>query len=287
MKRVVYIILNYKTYQDTERVAKEILSFGTEDDAVIVVDNCSPNESSVKLHQVFDNNQRVDVIDSGENGGYAKGNNFGLRYAKKYNPEYVCIINNDVHFTAETIDYLVKVYPLLPNAGVISPLQKLPGDKVAQFPILILPDFKYDIRSYCFLFDNPQHKYQRTNENFEVQEVGVIPGAFLFVNYKILEGIGFFDESTFLFCEERFLSKKVIDAGLKNYIILDKSYIHEHSKTINSEASIRRQMKMMLAGRLLYTKKYRKQPLLKSILLYMGYYYSITWHSIKGALNKL
>lgn len=286
MKRIAYIILNYKTWQDTDRVAKEILSFGKEDDILIIVDNCSPNESSKELHQLYDNVSQIDVIDSGENGGYAKGNNFGLRYAKKYNPEYVCIINNDVHFTSGTIDFLVRVFPLLPNAGVISPMQKLPGDKLAQFPILKLPDFEYDFRSYLFLFDNPQHKYQRTNNEFNIQEVGVIPGAFLFAKYRILEDIGFFDESTFLFCEERFLSKRINDAGLKNYIVLDKSYIHEHSKTINSEASARRQMKMMLSGRLLYTKMYRTMPHLKCALLHLGYYYCVAWHSLRGVLKK-
>lgn len=286
MKRIAYIILNYKTWQDTDRVAKEIMSFGNDNDVIIIVDNCSPNESSKELHKLYDNTQQVDVIDSGENGGYAKGNNFGLRYVKKYNPEFVCIINNDVHFKSETIDYLVNIYPQLPNAGVISPLQVLPGNKVALFPILILPDFEYDLRSYCFLLHNPQHHYFRTNDNFDVQEVGIIPGAFLFSNYKTLESLGFFDESTFLFCEERFLSKKIQDAGLKNYIVLDKCYLHEHSKTINMEASARRQMKMILSGRMLYTKKYREMPQLKCALLKVGYYYCVVWHFFRGLLKK-
>ena len=284
--KVLFLILNYKTYQDTIRLTKELIAEGLEDKFVLIVDNASPNESFIELLSHFAEIDNVEIIQSPENGGYAKGNNFGLRYAKKYNPEYVCIINNDVHFTSETIDYLVNIYPQLPNAGVISPLQVLPGDKVAQFPILKLPDFEYDIRSYCFLFDNPQHKYQRINNDLNVQGVGVIPGAFLFAKYQILEDIDFFDESTFLFCEERFLSKRIQDAGLKNYIVLDKSYTHEHSKTINSEASARRQMKMMLAGRLLYTKKYRSMPHLKCALLHLGYYYCVAWHSLRGVLKK-
>lgn len=285
MMRIAYIILNYKTYQDTIRVIKEILSFGKESDVIIVVDNSSPNESSKELHQLYDNDIRVSVVDSNENGGYAKGNNFGLRHAKKYNPQYVCIINNDVHFTADTIDYLVEIYPLLPNAAVISPIQMLPDNTVARFPVLKLPDFEYDFRSYLIFFNNPQHKYQRTNLDYEVQEVGVIPGAFLFADYKLLERLNFFEESTFLFCEERFLSKKISNVGLKNYVILDKSYIHEHSKTINSEASTRRQMKMILSGKLLYTKKYRKFPRVKATLLYLAYSYSVAWHSLKRIIK--
>lgn len=286
MKRIAYIILNYKTYQDTDRVTKEILSFNHENDIIIIVDNCSPNESSKELHKLYDEDYRVDVVDANDNGGYAKGNNIGLRYAKKYCPEYVCIINNDVHFSGETIDELVKTYPLLPNAGIISPLQILPNNEVAQFPVLKLPDFWYDIRSYLFLFGNPKHHYQRTNKEYNVQEVGIIPGAFLFANYALLEILNFFDESTFLFCEERFLAKKIQDAGLKNYIILGKNYVHEHSKTINSEASVRRQMKMMLSGRLLYTKRYRKFQHLKSATIYLAYCYGIVWHFLIDRMRK-
>ena len=275
MKRIAYIILNYKTYQDTDRVTKEILSYDKVDDIIIIVDNCSPNESSKELHRLYDRDTRVSVVDTDENGGYAKGNNFGLRYAKKFNPEYVCIINNDVHFSGETIDYLVRIYRMLPDVGIISPIQVMPNNEVAQFPILKFPDFEYDIRSYLFLFGNPQHKYQRTDKKYDVQEVGIIPGAFLFADYKLIEEIDFFDESTFLFCEERFLAKKIKDAGLKNYIILNKSYVHEHSKTINSEASVRKQMKMILSGRLLYTKKYRKLSLIKSAIIYLAYYYRV------------
>lgn len=274
MVRIAYIILNYKTYQDTDRVAKEILNFGNENDVIIIVDNSSPNESSKELHKIYDDNHLVDVIDSNENGGYAKGNNLGLKYAKKYAPDYVCIINNDVHFSASTMDYLVKIYPLLPNAGVISPIQMLPNNKVALFLELKIPDYEYDVRSYLFLFHNPLHKYQRTDMKYNVQEVGMIPGAFLFSKYRTLENIGFFDESTFLFCEERFLAKKILDVGLKNYIILDVSYLHEHSKTINSEASSRKQREMMHAGRLLYTQKYRSLPCLKVFILKSLFFYN-------------
>lgn len=284
MKKIAYIILNYKTYKDTIRVAKEILAFGRENEVVIIVDNNSPNESSSELHHSFDDVPRVDVIDSPENGGYAKGNNYGLRYVKKFEPEFVCVINNDVHFTAETIDNLAAIYPKLPQVGVISPLQKLPGDKVANFPTLKLPDFEYDVRSYLLLCGNPNHKYERTSPEFDVQEVGVIPGAFLFTKYDLLERLEFFDEETFLFCEERFLGKKIQELGLKNYIVLNECYVHEHSKTISSEASIRRQMKMMLAGRLLFTKKYRTKPHIKCALLHFVYYYCVAWHTMRGVL---
>lgn len=273
MRRIAYIILNYKTYQDTIKVTKEILSFEKKDDVIIIVDNASPNNSYKELSETFGAIDKVDIILSPENGGYAKGNNFGLRYAKKYNPEYVCIINNDVHFTWNTIDALIKIYPLLDKPALISPLQKMTDGSIAKFPDMKVPNLSYDIRMNSLLFHPGTHKYASNTNYPNVQRVGFVPGAFLFANYSVFEKLGFFDECTFLFCEERFTGKTVELAGLHNYLIMDLSYIHEHSKTISSEASQHRQRRMIHEGRLLYHKKYSRFPLFSTIILICSFYF--------------
>ena len=94
----LYLILNYKTYNETIYLIRELLSQDIRENFILVVDNCSPNESFIRIKEAFQTEKRIECIRTDENGGYAKGNNYGLRYAKKYNPKYICIINNDVHF---------------------------------------------------------------------------------------------------------------------------------------------------------------------------------------------
>ncbi|WP_294633401.1 glycosyltransferase family 2 protein [uncultured Bacteroides sp.] len=267
MIKVLFLILNYKSYLDTIRVTDELLEAKRRDSKIIIVDNASPNESFQKISEAFSENDLVDVIQSRENGGYAKGNNYGLRYAKKYAPKYVCIINNDVHFSWDTVDALIEIYDKLDKPAVISPIQMLPDGKIASFPILKVPNFWYDIRLNSILFRIKKHVYKQNTRFENVQRVGIIPGAFLFTKYEIMEQIGFFNESTFLFCEERFLGKVVKDAGLNNYIILNLAYLHEHSKTINSEASLKMQRAMMHEGRVKFIKKYGKYPTLQILLI--------------------
>jgi GT2 family glycosyltransferase len=100
-----------------------------------------------------------------------------------------------------------------------------------------------------------------------VQKVGYVPGALLFTKYTTFENLGFFDEGTFLFCEERFTGKVVMDAGLNNYIITDLTYLHEHSKTIKNEASDKKQRQWIHEGRLKYHTIYSKNPLLARVCL--------------------
>ncbi len=268
--KVVFIILNYKTYQDTINLTKKMYNDGLEDKCVLVVDNASPNESYKALKEQLGELKNVEVIASKTNGGYAKGNNIGLRYAKKYNPKYMCIINNDVLFSMETIDHLCEWYEKIPSVAFIAPRQILPDGSEALFPNMDVPTFWTDLSQYN-PFNKKIHYYEENCNIKGVNEIGIIPGAFIFANYNLFESLGFFDESTFLFCEERFIAKKAQLAGLKNYIILSETYLHNHSTTIKNEASIKKQRQMIHEGRCLYHKKYAKMPALSVGILNMAF----------------
>ena len=275
MIEIFFQILNYKTYKDTISVCQEILQFDVGFSyKILIVDNNSPNESFVKLVDFFANNERVEIIKSPINGGFARGNNYGLRYLNKYKPQFVCLINNDIHFEGSTINHLLSLYKSLENPAVISPIQFSPnGNPVLFTGIEIIPSFWDDLRLYSIFHGLPVIKYISNTKLYNVKKSDIIPGAFQFVSYDIISKLGFFDEDTFLFGEERLLAQKVKEAGYFNYIILDCNYIHEHSKTINNETSYWSQRKLILNGRLIYTKKYRKFAYVKILILKMAYIY--------------
>ena len=273
---VVFLILNYNSYIDTIKLADELLSFKSQyfDYSILIVDNKSSNNSFKNLSEKYQSIKQVKVISTNCNGGYAKGNNFGLWSMKDCAPEYVCIINNDVHFSSITIEKLIVQYEKLSDAGIISPIQLLPSGKPAKFSSLKIPSFIQDLLMYT--------PYYRIKDYFissplypqaeGIAEVDIVPGAFLFVKYDTFKQLGFFDEITFLFCEERFTAMKTKKAGLKNYLVLYLSYIHEHSKTINTEANRLKQLDYLQDGKLKFTKAYRRFPVIKCLLL-NGFYY--------------
>ena len=78
----LYLILNYKTYNETIYLIRELLSQDIRENFILVVDNCSPNESFIRIKEAFQTEKRIECIRTDENGGYAKGNNYGLRYEK-------------------------------------------------------------------------------------------------------------------------------------------------------------------------------------------------------------
>lgn len=283
--KVLFLILNYKTYKETVQLTKSLYNQGLEDNYILIVDNASPNDSYKMLIKQLGGLRNIEVVASPENGGFAKGNNYGLRYAKKYNPKYVCIINNDVMFSMTTIDNLCRWYEQLPFVGFISPIQMLPNGKEALFGNMGVPTIWMEILHYTPF--RRAHRYVENTNIKGVQDIGIIPGAFTFTSYSRFEKLGFFDESTFLFCEERFIAKKAQQAGLKNYIILNETYLHAHSLTIRNEASEKKQRRMIFEGRCLYYKKYSRSPLFCVLVLWIIYvlkelYFQISRNNFLG-----
>lgn len=284
--KVIFVILNYKTYQETIKLTDMLVKDGLEDKFVLIVDNLSPNESYQVLSSKYSNTDCVEVVLSPENGGYAKGNNYGLRYAKKYNPLYVCIINNDVQFSVRMIDSLCDWYEKLCRVAFIAPKQKLPNGEDATFKTMDVPTLKTDLSLYN-PFSTRRHYYVENTEIKGVNKIGIIPGAFIFTNYALFERLGFFEESTFLFCEERFIAKKAEMAGLNNYIILGEIYLHNHSTTISNEASEKRQRRLIREGRCLYYKKYSRHPFLSVAVIKMADLFYEIYLKLFGMARKI
>lgn len=270
MATIGVVILNYKTYKDTIRLAKDLLSFSISDSLrIVMVDNQSPNESYECLKKEFSGIENVDVISSGENGGYAKGNNVGLRWLEQYTPDYALILNNDVWFDEKTLTICIERYNILENVGAISPMQLLPSGEKAYVGTLRCNTFLEDITIHSPIINQlrKKRKYTSNTSDKNLMEVDIIPGCFIFIDFKLFKSIGYFDEDTFLFCEERFLYKKLNQRGYSNYILLDQGYIHDHSLTIKNEIDHIRQNKMYNDGQIAYAKKYRRLPALSVPML--------------------
>ena len=94
--RTIAILVNYNNNLDTSEtiynLLEQILSFYK----IIVIDNCSTNNSFKILKEKFKTINDVIIIKSKKNGGFAYGNNFGIKYAlENFKFDYFLVINND------------------------------------------------------------------------------------------------------------------------------------------------------------------------------------------------
>ena len=112
---IVYVILHYMAGQDTVECIESILNAteGTNyNTSIVVVDNGSTNDSYDLLQEKFNNNDKVILLQSKENLGFAKGNNIGFRYAKHdLKADFIVMLNNDTILSQTDFnEVLVKKY---------------------------------------------------------------------------------------------------------------------------------------------------------------------------------
>lgn len=258
--KTVLIVLNYNDYETTEKLLENVNGI-QKIDKIVVVDNYSTDNSFeiLKKHE----NNKIDVIRTEKNGGYAYGNNFGTRYSiQKYSPEYIFISNPDVELNEKLIEAILHFFKKKEkdNVGIVT------GKMVTTSDIKIHPAWKLPTYWNC-IWENLMilRKLLHINGGYykekyfdrKVSRVDVISGAFFAVKTETILDIGLFDEDTFLYGEENILAFKLRAKGYKNYVLNKYEYLHHHSVSISkSIRSTGKKLDLAYESRCLYLDKY-------------------------------
>lgn len=217
---VLTVVLNYRTPDLTVRAVEAALrEMEGMAGAVTVVDNDSGDGSFEKLVAAVQARgwDRVRVLQSGRNGGYGAGNNFGIRQGLPDGsaPDYVYILNSDAFPEAGAIRSLVDYMQAHPKVGFCG--SRIHGEHgnyhqtAFRFPT-VFSEFESGagtgpisrlLKRYIVALPEPT----------TAQEVDWMAGASLLVRRRVLDEVGGFDERFFLYFEETDLSLRARRAG--------------------------------------------------------------------------
>lgn len=266
MNKIDLIVLNYNDYKTTSKFI-EIVKDYDNIDHIVVVDNNSTDDSFKLLLNY--KNDKIHIIKSEKNGGYSYGNNYGIKYAiNNFNSKYIIISNPDVFFEKEIVDDMKNIYSKEEKIGIVAPTMLINGE--LKWTCWKLPKFRDDLIATSYMLKNvlgDRTLYSKYHFNGEYSFVDILPGSLFMIPAMVIEEIGFFDEDVFLYCEERMLSKRLIERGYRNIILNDKKYDHQHSasigKSINNSIKI---YKIMSESVYIYNVKYNKIGFLKRVM---------------------
>jgi GT2 family glycosyltransferase len=247
-------------------------------DKIIVVDNCSTDESYNNL--IKHKSTKVEIIQTQKNGGYAYGNNFGVKYVKdNFLVDKVIICNPDVIFREELISKMIEVIEEDNNLAQITALMK--GNSIRRQNIgWKLPSFKMQFLSLFWPINhNEFDKYIAScKSNESGYYVDVIPGSFFMIKIRTFLDVGLFDERTFLYGEEDILSYKIKKANKRNFLLKNYSFTHIQGKSINKSIKNQRvKFHYLNKSRFIYNRYYLK---INIILAYMYYYFFKLQYSV-------
>ena len=271
---ITVLIVNYFTYRETLAYVNNLKKQRSIRLSVLIVDNCSPNESFSILFEAFKNDSIVEVIQSKKNGGYAYGNNFGLHHLKSKPIDYVMISNNDIELRHPyLLNKMVNAYRKLENVGFVAPRMYTGAIENIKHQAYKIPEFKDSVLASLRTFYWIAQKLHWTNSySFDKNDtqnhpVDCVSGAFFLGTKNIFFEIGLFDENTFLYCEEAILSKRIKAIGKQNYQIRSLSIHHFNGQTTQSLNTQYQLQREWLKSTIYYHQQYDNLSFLGILLL--------------------
>ena len=193
---------------------------------LIVVDNNSADNSIEFISSRFPS---VQFIANSENLGFAKACNQGLQKAKG---EYVLFLNPDTIVPEDCFSLCISFFQSHPEAGALG-VKMLDGsgkflkESKRAFPSPLTSLYKLFGLAKLFPRSRTFARYHlgHLDEN-KSNEVDVLAGAFMMIRKEVLDKVGSFDETFFMYGEDIDLSYRIQQAGYKNFYFSGTSIIH-------------------------------------------------------------
>lgn len=263
MVDISIILVNYKNVGLTEKCIVSLMNSKTEASfEIIVVDNHSEDGSVEVLREKF---PQVVVKDSGRNGGFAFGNNIGVRMAQG---KYLLLLNNDTEVKDGMLDELYHYAEKNPDVGMIG-CRALDRNGI-ELPIahryeslkrIMLQSYAKPILEKMGLqrrlVKAVEHKEEAEKEFTPAQWVA---GSAMFIRRDLYHQVNGLDENYFMYMEDEDLCHRVNDAGYKVGVIPYIGYVHYcGGSTIQSYSLTKEYIK----SRLIFFMRYEPEKFTK------------------------
>lgn len=213
MSAIATILVNYNGIDDTIATIESLKKSTVKTD-VIVVDNASKNEEGKKIENLFSD---ITVITNSRNVGFAAANNIGIKKAISMNCDYVLVLNNDVEIAPSMIEKLLDYGK---RGYVVAPLM-----------------FYHSNKNIIWFGGGRINKHTGASEHLNMNkhdygelipmECSFLTGCCMMIPVNVINTVGFFDESYFMYCEDNDYSIRLMNNGVPMIINTDAVLWHK------------------------------------------------------------
>ncbi|MEQ8908112.1 MAG: glycosyltransferase family 2 protein [Vicingaceae bacterium] len=289
------ILVNYNGTADTLECIESLLLHLKNEFHIVVVDNQSKEDSYLALAKGLEklNSRKVSLIRTKTNGGFAFGNNQGIKYAReKFKSKYYWLLNNDTIIKENILDSLILFYQSKKSVGILG--AKL---KMYEKPKLI--------QAIGGTFKKYQAKVVQIGFNQVDQDqfgdsairVDFVVGASMFVSHNFIEEVGYMSEEYFLYFEELDWAIRGSLKGFDTYTLPHLEVYHKQGKSTGNKAGVSLALEPMYYQfrnlTLIYKKYFSSLTLISIVRVFIRAFkytlqYKKPFHKIalKAVLNK-
>ena len=207
MKNINDLTVIIVTYLTDRKILLNCLQSIDKRAKIIIVENSKNFKNKSYFLRKFSN---IDIICTGLNLGYGKGNNFGLCKVKT---EYALILNPDIICSANFFSKTIKLINKSKNFSIIGCQY---SNETKYLPAGFFEKKKNDIFKKNFL--NIKKK--------NLIKVDWVTGCSMLINLKKFKNKNIFDKNYFLYFEEFDLCKLINDKGGFVYLSSDLRVLH-------------------------------------------------------------
>ena len=235
-ERVYIVVLNWNGWRDTvlclESVGRLLIDGFVL--GVVVVDNGSMDGSVNEIRKRKYGIRNLEIIENGENLGYAGGNNVGMQYALDKGADWVMVLNNDTRVAKNLIIHLIEAGMKHKDAGALAP--KIYFEKGCEFH---KKRYKKGEAGKVIWSAGGEIDWQNVfgknrgvdevdkGQYDEEAEVDFASGACVLCRAKALVGVGLFDEKYFMYFEDADLAIRMRNKGWKTVYVPEACVWHK------------------------------------------------------------
>jgi len=223
------VVLNWNGKSDTVECLTSLHSVSYPNRKIVVVDNGSTDGSEEAIKAAFPD---VTFIQTGENLGYAAGNNVGIHHAMECGADFVFILNNDTTTDTDVVTALVAQAEKNPKAAILGPkiyfyerpdIINSAGGHL-DYETLARGHIGYGVRDDGTVYAS-------------VAAVEWITGCAMLLRLSVLREVGFFDRDFFLICEELDLCTRIRKRGFEILFVPEAKLWHKVSAAFDGNFS--------------------------------------------------
>ena len=232
--KILTVILNYKTPEmslDAVRAAQKALKHVEGGYRIDLVDNNSGDGSHEILERACAEWDDVQFLQTGHNGGFGYGNNHAIRRALAADdpPDFLYVLNSDAFVEEDAITALVEFMERRTDVGIAgSWIYGTDGEEhltTFRFPTFtseMLSGFRLGALQRLM----PEAEVPIHPKPQQTRQVDWLAGASMIIRREVLETIGLFDETFFLYFEETDLCRRALLRGWPCWYVVESRVAH-------------------------------------------------------------
>jgi N-acetylglucosaminyl-diphospho-decaprenol L-rhamnosyltransferase len=238
------------TYQSAELAIECLVSIHAERESqqtlnivVVLVDNASGDLP--RISRAVERNgwsSWVTLVLAPKNGGFAYGNNLGIRTVyERRRPNYIYLLNPDTKVRPGAVAALVDFLERHPQVGIAGGSFETEDGKewpfAFRFPTL-LTEFEHGVQ-LGFVTRSLSRWTVARSMNSITQATDWISGASMMIRPAVLSAVGGLDENFFLYFEETEFCHRAKRAGFTTWYVPDSRVMHMIGKSTNVDEKTR------------------------------------------------